>query len=331
MNIKDNKKSFVLYTSYHSKIKKLSLVQKGELLDMIFSYAVGEPIETDDLIVDMAFSFIQEDMILNYQKWEIIKQKRSDAGKQGGRGNTKANALDKNQNKTNENKSNQDKANKAVDVICNMQYDNVNENEICNMKNVNDKTHLSASACKKIISEYHGLNSDEIQSLYDWIDHKYDNKKEKYKERGLKNVLSQCLSESNNNRDICVVISKSITGGVDGMGWSGIGFEHVKFTAKIGSNDTLNDAKRQKYRATILAQCQDMNYIDATQKLYKFKDGTYDPKFNPLDKLEDMITKKDCQKYEINYPTQTNVKQFRNSFMEDLLKSGFIKEDFTNE
>ncbi len=54
------KKSFVLYMDQYAPIEKLSLTQKGCLLDAIFSYQKGETVDCIDEVVDMAFQFFKQ-------------------------------------------------------------------------------------------------------------------------------------------------------------------------------------------------------------------------------------------------------------------------------
>lgn len=78
--------SFVLYTSQYDAISDLSLKQKGELFDAIFSYVVnGQQPQLSDPSVAMAFRFISMQIDIDTEKYEKKILARSAAGKLGGR------------------------------------------------------------------------------------------------------------------------------------------------------------------------------------------------------------------------------------------------------
>ena len=75
----------ILYTSQYVAISRLSIEQKGRLLDCIFLKALGEPIDiSDDPVLAMAFAFVEERMDSNAAKYEKIVEKRREAGRKGG-------------------------------------------------------------------------------------------------------------------------------------------------------------------------------------------------------------------------------------------------------
>ena len=74
----------ILYTSQYAAISRLSIEQKGRLLDCIFLKALGEPIDiSDDPVLAMAFSFVEERMDSNAAKYDQIVEKRREAGRKG--------------------------------------------------------------------------------------------------------------------------------------------------------------------------------------------------------------------------------------------------------
>lgn len=74
----------ILYTSQYVAISRLSIEQKGRLLDCIFLKALGEPIDiSDDPVLAMAFTFVEERMDSNAAKYEQIVEKRREAGRKG--------------------------------------------------------------------------------------------------------------------------------------------------------------------------------------------------------------------------------------------------------
>lgn len=98
------KNSFVLYTEYAKHIELLSMEQRGALLTAIMAYETDEEMPEMDGMTQMAFSFIKEQLDRDSERHESTCQKRSEAGKRGGR--PKANVSFEEEEKTNESKKN---------------------------------------------------------------------------------------------------------------------------------------------------------------------------------------------------------------------------------
>ena len=123
----EGKKSFVLYCDSLEILSELSDENAGKLFKIIHQYVTDKDPKIDDPFLKIAFIPIKMQLKRDLQKWEKTRQKRSEAGKLGGRPKKqtktkKANALFDKQKK-------QDKAKKAVNV-----NDNVNVNVINNNK-----------------------------------------------------------------------------------------------------------------------------------------------------------------------------------------------------
>lgn len=78
-----NKKSFILYADQKPVFDKLTRLEKGELIEVIFSYINDEEPNESELSdrVDMAFTVIKLQLNRDLEKWKGIKEKRSLAGK----------------------------------------------------------------------------------------------------------------------------------------------------------------------------------------------------------------------------------------------------------
>ena len=74
-------KFFTFYTDNYEPIRDLSLEQKGRLLDAAFLYTLGEPLPEMDPVTSMAWGFIKSHIDGARDKYEEIRQKRSEAGK----------------------------------------------------------------------------------------------------------------------------------------------------------------------------------------------------------------------------------------------------------
>ena len=118
--------SFVLYTRFYDLVRNLTLEQKGMLFDAIHYFANGKDYPINDAATEMAFRFYRNQMEMDFEKWEQVRQKRIEAGRQGGRPK-------KDENQTKAKKANgffenQTKAKKPVNVNVNVN-ENVNVND----------------------------------------------------------------------------------------------------------------------------------------------------------------------------------------------------------
>lgn len=138
----DGKKSFVLYADLIHMVKKLPKDKQAELFVLILEYVNDMDPEPEDIILQIAFEPIKTQLKRDLKKWETIKEKRSEAGKMGGRPKKeekakKANGLFEKQKK-------QTEANKAVSV-----NDSVN----VNVNAINNKRAFAADA-NRDLKEY---------------------------------------------------------------------------------------------------------------------------------------------------------------------------------
>jgi hypothetical protein len=143
----DGKKSFVLYADLINVVKKLPKEKQAELFVLILDFVNDLNPEPEDIILQIAFEPIRLQLKRDLKKWESIKEKRSEAGKKGGRPSIeekakKANALFDKQKK-------QDKAKKAVTVNDNV---TVNVNGITN--NGNRSFVADANKNEKVYRKY---------------------------------------------------------------------------------------------------------------------------------------------------------------------------------
>src|SRR6478609_2218191 len=81
----EGKKSFVLYSDIIHTVKKLPNNKAGELFKLILSYVNDENPTTKDLAVDLVFEPIKQQLKRDLKQWEETREKRSEAGKLGGR------------------------------------------------------------------------------------------------------------------------------------------------------------------------------------------------------------------------------------------------------
>ncbi len=81
----EGKKGFVLYADQKELFDKLPNEKAGELIKHIFKYVNDEDPETDDLLIDLAFIPIRQQLKRDLVKWEHSANNSRENGKLGGR------------------------------------------------------------------------------------------------------------------------------------------------------------------------------------------------------------------------------------------------------
>lgn len=77
----ENKKSFVLYCDIIKTVEKLPNETAGELFKHLLKYVNDEDPQTENLLVDIAFEPIKQQLKRDLVKWDEIREKRSIAGR----------------------------------------------------------------------------------------------------------------------------------------------------------------------------------------------------------------------------------------------------------
>lgn len=80
----ENKKSFVGYADWNKTFEKLSDDEAGKLAKMIFAYVNDENPEAPDRITELIFEPFKNQLKRDLEKYEEVKKKRSEAGRNGG-------------------------------------------------------------------------------------------------------------------------------------------------------------------------------------------------------------------------------------------------------
>jgi len=78
-----NKKGFILYADQKALFDQLTNDKAGELIKFIFSYVNDENPTTEDIIINLAFTPIKQQLKRDLAKFNEIKEIRSKAGKIG--------------------------------------------------------------------------------------------------------------------------------------------------------------------------------------------------------------------------------------------------------
>jgi hypothetical protein len=135
----EDKKGFILYADQKELFDQLPNDKAGELIKHIFSYVNDDNPETEDLIVNLAFTPIKQQLKRDLEKWETKLEGRRKAG----RASAEARANKRQQNSTKSTnvefvQTKATKLNKAQQASTNpTDTVNVNVNDTVNV-NVND-------------------------------------------------------------------------------------------------------------------------------------------------------------------------------------------------
>ena len=142
----DNRKdSFVLYTKYLTQVEKLDIEQRGILFTAILRYAAGESIPNMDPVTEMLWSIIEDQLQIDFEKYQKTCNARKEAGSRGGKARDKQNEANQaNANFAKQNEANQANANFAKQSQAN-QADSDNDNDSDNDSD-NKKTMCKADA-----------------------------------------------------------------------------------------------------------------------------------------------------------------------------------------
>ena len=87
----EGKKSFVLYIDLIHTVDKMPNEKAGELFKHILNYVNDKNPETDDLIIQLTFEPIKQQLKRDLKKWESLAERNKINGSKGGRPKTHVN------------------------------------------------------------------------------------------------------------------------------------------------------------------------------------------------------------------------------------------------
>ena len=166
----ENKKSFLLYCDLIHTVQKLSDDQAGKLFKHVLQYVNDLNPTTEDLLTEVCFEPIKQNLKRDLRKYEQIRKKKSEAGKKG---------MSKRWNKDNN------------DNTCYKPITEITDNVIVNVKDTyRSFAHLSMSLeqFKKLEADY---TKQQIDSCLDSIENFKNNKKYKSLYLTAKNWLKK--------------------------------------------------------------------------------------------------------------------------------------------
>lgn len=175
----EGKKSFVLYADLLSVVDKMPDEKAGELLKHILRYVNDLNPETDDLLVQIAFEPIKNQLKRDLKKWEDLKIKRSEAGRKSAEARARK-VEQKEANSTSVKSVEQSSTNSTVNDTVTV---NVNVNDNVNDKEeyyhiINEKLKLSFKDYKKLLKTY---SPSEVDAKIYALENYEPKKRSKYK------------------------------------------------------------------------------------------------------------------------------------------------------
>lgn len=158
-----DKKGFILYADQKALFDQLPNDKAGELIKFIFAYVNDDNPSTDDIIINLAFTPIKQQLKRDLKKFEETKEKRSEAGKAGA-------------NKRWQNLANDSKRIKTIAKIADNVNDNVNVKE--KVIDINIRKQTFASSLQPYLEKY---GKDFLNEFYlYWTEQSVTNKKLKF-------------------------------------------------------------------------------------------------------------------------------------------------------
>ena len=166
----NEKKSFILYTENYEQIRKLSAQQKANLLDAVFNFAqTGEVIEFNDVVTEITFGFIRQQMERNDEKFKEKKARNAAYY------NSKKNAVKNDEEAVSENiktnSENSEAENSENNIKKNSETEKISkknsENSDSDNDNVNDNVNVNESESVNVndnVNESESVNENDINT-----------------------------------------------------------------------------------------------------------------------------------------------------------------------
>ena len=201
----ENKKSFVLYADLIHTVEKMPDDKAGLLFKHLLEYVNDKNPETDDLVVELTFEPIKQQLKRDLEKWQGIKSIRSDCGKLGGR--------PKKQTKANKAKGfleKQSKAKKAVSVSVSVNVINkekIKEKSFIEPKQITEQFFKNKEFREKALislAERNKINIDKLRAeipsfISYWTERTQSGNKERWQEQKTFEVDRRITTWMRNN------------------------------------------------------------------------------------------------------------------------------------
>lgn len=226
----EDKKGFLLYTDLIHTIEKMPNEKAGELFKHILAYVNDLKPVTNDLIIQLTFEPIKQQLKRDLIRYQVSKEDKSNAGKFGNLKRWNRDLYDK----VIENKLSLDEALKIAENRKVSHNDNVQSQPIAEIAvndNVNDNVNVNVNVNDILLKKETKKVSKPLEIVYPFESEKFKTawqewKTYKAKEHGFKfkseisegKTLKTLFKDSNENENIAIqMIENAIS-----MGWKGI-------------------------------------------------------------------------------------------------------------
>ena len=177
----EQKKGFVLYADIIKTVSKLTNEKAGELFKHLLLYVNDENPQTEDLLIEIAFEPIKQQLKRDLEKWEKIRIKRSEAGQKSAEARkskgTKSTSVESvEQDSTNPTVSVNDNVNVTVNV--NDKVKDINKEKTAKAEILKQKNELflnfwdlydKKAGKEKVLSKWLKLSQEEMKTVFDHL------------------------------------------------------------------------------------------------------------------------------------------------------------------
>ncbi len=236
-----DKKSFVLYCDYKKHFALLPAEDQGRLLMAIFDYVETGAEPALEALPMMAFSFIRAQLERDMQKYKDTCERRAEAGRrsgearrakaeqneQSGTKRTSVNFVQQNEQSGTKRTDTDNVTDNGTENDTDNGTDNVTDTDINNNRGnspeLPGKKETAHTLFKRLLPDY-VLSPDLQAKMAEWVTYKTE-RKESYKEQGMKSLLRQVENNSLKYGDqaVCNLIDDSMA-----SNWAGIIFDKLQ-------------------------------------------------------------------------------------------------------
>ncbi len=190
----ENKKSFVLYTDLIHTVKHLTDEQKGKLFMHILSYVNDENPITEDVIINLAFEPVKQQLKRDLEKYEVKKKQWSEAGKRS------AEARKVKKKETNLTTVNE-RSNRSTDLTVNDNV-NVNVNVTDNVNVINNIESRKQDFKKSLLPFLDKYGKEMLKEFADyWTEHGVNDKKMRFEKQKSFGISRRLVTWEKNNEN----------------------------------------------------------------------------------------------------------------------------------
>lgn len=203
----EDKKSFILYADLIHMVKKLPKEKQADLFMLILEYVNDENPITEDILLEIAFEPIKQQLKRDLKKYEGKKEKKSESAKLGNLKRWHVDLYDQ----VMEQKISIEE---AYEIIANHRKPSHCDNSIANIAvNVNDNVNVTVNDNVNDIL----LEKETKEIFNEWLDYRKQIKKPLKSEKTLKALIKKI---NDNGLDFSrQVIKTSIENGWQGLFW----------------------------------------------------------------------------------------------------------------